>query len=80
MLSLPENPDHNHAAHGTLFSPQVVQLLERAFSKGLKSVFLGDAEPLLSNFSVNITSLRQLCDSSGEYITALPFSNCGSGL
>ena len=47
------------------YSPQVVQLLERAFSKGLKSVFLGDAEPLLSNFSVNITTLRQLCDSSG---------------
>ena len=52
------------------YSPQVVQLLERAFSKGLKSVFLGDAEPLLSNFSVNITTLRQLCDSSGQLAMA----------
>ena len=54
------------------YSPQVVQLLERAFSKGLKSVFLGDAEPLLSNFSVNITTLRQLCDSSGQMFGSSP--------
>ncbi|XP_043241701.1 probable E3 ubiquitin-protein ligase DTX2 [Amphibalanus amphitrite] len=66
------------------YSPQVVQLLERAFSKGLKSVFLGDAEPLLSNFSVNITTLRQLCDSSDRELVVrrqfyLPSSPAGRG-
>lgn len=46
------------------YSSAVVQLLERAMAKGLRTVYLGDAEPLLANVSVSLGRMEQLCDTA----------------
>ncbi|CAL4123706.1 unnamed protein product, partial [Meganyctiphanes norvegica] len=50
------------------YPPEVTQQLERAFSKGLRSVFLGDADPALSNYSVNLSTLYQTCQQTGDAV------------
>ncbi|XP_042881862.1 probable E3 ubiquitin-protein ligase DTX2 isoform X2 [Penaeus japonicus] len=43
------------------YPPDVTQQLERAHSKNLRSVFLGDSDPALSNYSVNLSTMQQEC-------------------
>jgi len=42
------------------YSPEVTQLLERAHSKKLNKVYLRDADPLLSDYHVDLTSFEQV--------------------
>jgi hypothetical protein len=49
------------------YTPEVCQQLERSFTKGLKSVYLGDADPALSKFIVYLQPcFQQECINSGE--------------
>ncbi len=47
------------------YSPEVTQLLERAHAKKLNMILLRDADPLLSDYHVDLTSFEQKCESSG---------------
>ncbi|CAG0907475.1 unnamed protein product, partial [Cyprideis torosa] len=48
-------------------SPLVCQQLERAFSKGLKSVYLGDSDPALGQYIVYLNpGFKQICVETGN--------------
>ena len=47
------------------YSPEVTQLLERAHNKKLNRIYLKDADPLLSDYYINMTSFEQLCETTG---------------
>ena len=47
------------------YSPEVTQLLERAHHKKLNKIYLKDADPLLSDYYINMTSFEQLCETTG---------------
>lgn len=48
------------------YTPEVTQLLERAYSKNLRSVFLGDSDPALKNYCVHLPEMEQECKASGD--------------
>ncbi|XP_065561468.1 E3 ubiquitin-protein ligase DTX4-like isoform X2 [Artemia franciscana] len=48
------------------YSPYVSQSLERAHSKKLKKLFLGDTEPSLSNYFVLFDRMEQICSKSDK--------------
>ncbi|KAK8743605.1 hypothetical protein OTU49_001157 [Cherax quadricarinatus] len=50
------------------YSPEVTQLLERAYSKNLRSVYLGDSDPALKNYCVHLPQMEQTCKASGELV------------
>ncbi|XP_045595112.2 probable E3 ubiquitin-protein ligase DTX2 isoform X5 [Procambarus clarkii] len=50
------------------YTPEVTQLLERAYSKNLRSVFLGDSDPALKNYCVHLPEMEQECKASGETV------------
>ena len=47
------------------YSPEVTQLLERAHNKKLNRIYLKDADPLLSDYYINMTTFEQLCETTG---------------
>lgn len=47
------------------YSPEVTQLLERAHNKKLNRIYLKDADPLLSDYYINMTSFEQCCETTG---------------
>ena len=47
------------------YSPEVTQLLERAHNKKLNKIFLKDADPLLSDYYINMTQFEQHCEPTG---------------
>lgn len=51
------------------YSPEVTQLLERAHQKKLNKIYLKDADPLLSDYYINITSFEQHCEPTGAVYT-----------
>ncbi|XP_023343675.1 uncharacterized protein LOC111713112 [Eurytemora carolleeae] len=51
------------------YSPEVTQLLERAHNKKLNRIYLKDAEPLLADFYVNMTTFEQCCEPTGAKYT-----------
>ncbi|XP_069981793.1 probable E3 ubiquitin-protein ligase DTX2 isoform X2 [Penaeus vannamei] len=50
------------------YPPEVTQLLERAHSKNLRSAFLGDSDPALNNYSVNLSTMQQECKVTKEIV------------
>ncbi|XP_018021680.1 uncharacterized protein LOC108677888 [Hyalella azteca] len=48
------------------YSPEVSQLLERGFHKHLSSLLLGDADPRLAPYTVNLSLLKQIHSETGE--------------
>ncbi len=42
------------------YSPEVTQLLERAHTKKLNRIYLKDADPLLSDYFINMTNFEQV--------------------
>ncbi|XP_076345981.1 E3 ubiquitin-protein ligase DTX4-like isoform X1 [Tachypleus tridentatus] len=48
------------------YPPEVAQLLERAYGKGLNMVRLGDAEASLTYYSVNLKEFLQISDITGS--------------
>ncbi|XP_068238085.1 E3 ubiquitin-protein ligase DTX4 [Palaemon carinicauda] len=50
------------------YPPEVTQQLERAHSKRLRTVFLGDSDPILKNYNVNISLMQQVCEETGEVV------------
>jgi len=47
------------------YSPEVTQLLERAHNKKLNRIYLKDADPLLSDYYINMTTFEQCCEPTG---------------
>jgi len=47
------------------YSPEVTQLLERAHNKKLNRIYLKDADPLLSDYYINMTNFEQCCEPTG---------------
>ena len=47
------------------YSPEVTQLLERAHNKKLNRIYLKDADPLLADYYINMTSFEQCCEPTG---------------
>ncbi len=47
------------------YSPEVTQLLERAHNKKLSKIYLKDADPLLSDYYINMTAFEQHCEPTG---------------
>eukprot|EP00092_Neocalanus_flemingeri_P017841 GFUD01019305.1.p1 GENE.GFUD01019305.1~~GFUD01019305.1.p1 ORF type:complete len:875 (-),score=189.45 GFUD01019305.1:87-2711(-) len=47
------------------YSPEVTQLLERAHNKKLNRIYLKDADPLLSDYYINMTAFEQCCEPTG---------------
>ncbi len=47
------------------YTPEVTQLLERAHAKKLNKIYLKDADPLLSDYCVDLTSFEQRCEPTG---------------
>ncbi|CAG0896598.1 unnamed protein product [Darwinula stevensoni] len=57
----------NKQGHWRPYNPDLCQQLERAFSKGLKSVYLGDSDPSLAPFIVYLQPcFQQLCLNTGS--------------
>ncbi|CRL04387.1 CLUMA_CG017478, isoform A [Clunio marinus] len=54
------------------YSPSVSQNLERAFAKKLTQVFLGDSDASLSDFYVNLRTMKQCSEKNN---TEFPFLN-----
>ena len=54
------------------YSPEVTQLLERAHNKKLNRIYLKDADPLLSDYYINMTTFEQLCETTGTSSTRTP--------
>lgn len=50
------------------YPPEVTQQLERAYSKNLRSVFLGDSDPSLINYCIHLPQMEQECISTGDRI------------
>ncbi|KAK7073437.1 E3 ubiquitin-protein ligase dtx1, partial [Halocaridina rubra] len=50
------------------YPPEVTQQLERAHAKNLTNVLLGDSDPSLKNYSVNIPMMQQHCLILGERV------------
>lgn len=50
------------------YPPEVTQQLERAHSKKLRSVLLGDSDPPLKNYCVHLPQMEQECRVSGERV------------
>ena len=48
------------------YSPEVTQLLERAHNKKLNKIYLKDADPLLSEFFIDMTNFEQVCEPTGR--------------
>lgn len=48
------------------YPPEVTQHLERAHSKKLRSVILGDSDPSLKNYCINLPQMEQECKTTGE--------------
>ena len=49
------------------YSPEVTQLLERAHMKKLNKIYLKDADPLLSDYYINMTTFEQHCEPTGAF-------------
>ncbi len=47
------------------YTPEVTQLLERAHAKKLNKMYLKDADPLLSDYCVDLTAFEQRCEPTG---------------
>lgn len=47
------------------YSPEVTQLLERAHNKKLNRILLKDADPLLADYYINMTTFEQCCEPTG---------------
>eukprot|EP00094_Tigriopus_californicus_P012643 TCALIF_12221-PB protein Name:"Similar to dx Protein deltex (Drosophila melanogaster)" AED:0.20 eAED:0.41 QI:0/0/0/1/0/0/2/0/785 len=51
------------------YTPEVTQLLERAHQKKLNKIYLKDADPLLSDYYINMTLFEQYCEPTGARYT-----------
>ena len=51
------------------YSPEVTQLLERAHNKKLNRIYLKDADPLLQEYYINMTSFEQVFEPTGATYT-----------
>ena len=51
------------------YSPEVTQLLERAHNKKLNRIYLKDADPLLQDYYINMTSFEQVFEPTGATYT-----------
>lgn len=58
----------SRAGHWKPYTPAVTQHLERANGKQLTRVLLSDADPLLMHYYVNLRSLTQELEDSGNFI------------
>lgn len=65
---------HRSNANWLPYTPSVSQLLERAFAKKLTRVLLGDADPTLDQYIVNIRTMVQ-CSELEESAGKLRFLN-----
>ena len=64
------------------YSPEVTQLLERAHNKKLNRIYLKDADPLLQDYYINMTSFEQVFEPTGAtYAVRREFypHNCPAG-
>jgi len=64
------------------YSPEVTQLLERAHNKKLNRIYLKDADPLLSDYYINMITFEQCCEPTGtKYVVRREFypHNCPAG-
>lgn len=55
------------------YPPEVTQQLERAYSKNLRSVFLGDSDPSLKNYCIHLPQMEQECISTGQLCVCTEF-------
>lgn len=56
------------------YTPEVAHLLERAHQKKLKKIYLKDADPLLADYYVDMTTFEQCCESTGaKYVVRREF-------
>lgn len=50
------------------YPPEVAQQLERAYSKNLRSVFLGDSDPSLKDYCIHLPQMEQECKKTGHRV------------